>query len=200
MKIKKITVGFTLIMITFLGACGSRTVNNKNISNEVSEINSSKEKNTDEIVKNDELGNYKGLKIGDTIPVKYSKSYNGKYAFDFTLNKVEYTEQSLGGEEPGYETGFIIADITIKNTGKEELDMNTFNNINYGSAVFVYGKKYGFTSFDEMKELKPGESNTGKMVTIFSKVSNTLTRGLEGTSTVFSYDIKADEIGDYVPE
>ena len=180
---------FAILNVLVLGACGNKTESNR--------TNSSSNKRSK---KNDELRNYKNLKIGDKVSVNYAKEYDGKYAFDFTLNKVEFTDQSLGGEEPVYEGGFIIADVTITNTGKDNLSLDIFDNVKYGPAIFSYGADYGLDGLKESQKLAVGETTEGKIVAVFSRSGNTLTRGLEGTSTVFSYDIKADEIGDYVPE
>lgn len=197
MKIKKIVIGLTLTSILFLGACDIKKNDDKKIINKTSETNNSNKLDKKEV---DELGDYKGLKIGDTVSVKYAGIYKGKYSFDFTLNSLKYTNQSLGGEEPEYESGFIIADVTILNTGKENLEMDTFSDITYGPTIFGYGKDYGFDSLDSEKEIKTGEKVTGKLVVGHSKTSNKIKQGLEGTTTTFSYDIKADEIGNYVPE
>ncbi|TFI73696.1 hypothetical protein [Carnobacterium divergens] len=192
---KKILIGLVLTSGLILGACDSKEVSDESTDNKVSK----------EVIKNKKqvnegLENYKGLKIGDTVSVKYADVYKDKYAYDFTLNKLEFTDQVLGGKEPKYESGFIIAYVTIKNTGNDKLGLDIFDNVTYGSAIFSYGKKYGFQGLDESTELAVGDTVVGKMVVRFSKIDNTITNGLEGTSTVFSYDIKADEIGDYVPE
>lgn len=191
---KTILLSLLLLNVFSISACG------RDETSEVLQTSESIIAKKKEIKKNGSLGNHTGLKIGDTISVKYAKEFKGENDFDFTLNKIEFTDQPLAGEEPAYERGFLIADVTLKNTGNSLLSVDVITNINYGTSVFSYGSDYGFNSFDESEELNKGESKTGKIVVMYPKASGALTRGLEGTSTVFSYDIKADEIGDYVPE
>ncbi|WP_413537229.1 hypothetical protein [Carnobacterium divergens] len=189
---KKIFV-LALISVSIMAGCGNESKLKDNDSQVSEQPLKKSKKETDELV------SYTGLKIGDTVAVKYSKGYGGKYAFDFTLNKVEFTDQSLNGEAPAYESGFVIFNVTIKNTGKDFLEIGSLDNSNYGS-ILSYGKDYGFKGLDADEEIQTGESMTGEMVARYGKKGNQLTWGLEGVTTTFSYDIKADEIGDYVPE
>ncbi|MGX7417485.1 hypothetical protein ACWOFR_01645 [Carnobacterium gallinarum] len=193
---KKLVMTMVLGSMLIIGACGNNkeeSMNKENISNQESPSKKISEKT-------DDIESYKGLRIGDLVSVNYAKAFKGKYAFDFTLNKLEFTDQPLGGSEAEYESSFIIADITIKNVGKEALPLEQLENMKIGPAIFDFGVDYEFNDIDGSAKLGVGESITGKMVTDFRKLDSKLTWGLEGITTVFSYDIKADEIGDYVPE
>ncbi|MCO6019136.1 MULTISPECIES: hypothetical protein [Carnobacterium] len=191
---KKLVIISAIVSMVILGACSKGDVNK--VASETTKTKSSKEV---EKKGNKSLGDYKNLKLGDTVPIKYHESAEGKTAFDLTLNKIEFTDQALEGEEPNYESGFIIADITIKNTGTEPLEVGLLDGLSYGNN-FSYGSDYGFQGFDREGMLEVGKKETGKMVVGYSKLDNKLTWGLEGFTTIFSYDIKADEIGNYVPE
>ncbi|MCO6019139.1 hypothetical protein [Carnobacterium divergens] len=78
--------------------------------------------------------------------------------------------------------------------------MDQITGMQYGSSIVVLGERYDFKDLSENKLLELKESLTGKMVVQYPKKGNQLTWGLEGFTTTFSYDINADEIGDYVPE
>ncbi|MDT1957324.1 hypothetical protein MX629_02680 [Carnobacterium divergens] len=197
---KNLLIGLGLVGLLTVSACGNKEETTGKTVNEVSKTEAPKKNNTNKEKEVEGLGNYEGLKIGDKVSVKYGSSLEDKVAFDFTLNKMEYTDQSLGGKDPKYESGFIILDVTIKNTGKEPLEVDQITGVQYGSSIVVLGERYDFKDLSENKLLELKESLTGKMVVQYPKKGNQLTWGLEGFTTTFSYDIKADEIGDYVPE
>ncbi|TFI73694.1 hypothetical protein [Carnobacterium divergens] len=193
---KKSLIIAILASLIIIGGCDSKKEVGKNTSVEMSKKTKSKKVEK----KNIELGDYKNLKIGETVPIKYHESAEGKVAFDFTLNKVEFTNKELGGVEPEYESGFIVLDVTIKNTGEEPLEVDLLTGMKYGTSMVSLGERYGFSDLSESSEMGIKESKTGKMVFQHSKSSNRISWGLEGFTTTFSYDINADEIGDYVPE
>ncbi|SBO16732.1 hypothetical protein [Carnobacterium divergens] len=197
---KNLLIGLGLVGLLTVSACGNKEETAGETVNEVSKTEVPKKNNTNKEKEVEGLGNYEGLKIGDKVSVKYGSSLEDKVAFDFTLNKMEYTDQPLGGKDPKYESGFIILDVTIKNTGKEPLEVDQITGLQYGSSIVVLGERYDFKDLSENKLLELKESLTGKMVVQYPKKGNQLTWGLEGFTTTFSYDIKADEIGDYVPE
>ncbi|MPQ23169.1 hypothetical protein [Carnobacterium divergens] len=197
---KNLLIGLGLVGLLTVSACGNKEETAGETVNEVSKTEVPKKNNTNKEKEVEGLGNYEGLKIGDKVSVKYGSSLEDKVAFDFTLNKMEYTDQPLGGKDPKYESGFIILDVTIKNTGKEPLEVDQITGMQYGSSIVVLGERYDFKDLSENKLLELKESLTGKMVVQYPKKGNQLTWGLEGFTTTFSYDINADEIGDYVPE
>ncbi|WP_413524677.1 hypothetical protein [Carnobacterium divergens] len=197
---KNLLIGLGLVGLLTVSACGNKEETAGETVNEVSKTEVPKKNNTNKEKEVEGLGNYEGLKIGDKVSVKYGSSLEDKVAFDFTLNKMEYTDQPLGGKDPKYESGFIILDVTIKNTGKEPLEVDQITGMQYGSSIVVLGERYDFKDLSENKLLELKESLTGKLVVQYPKKGNQLTWGLEGFTTTFSYDIKADEIGDYVPE
>ncbi|MGX7417486.1 hypothetical protein ACWOFR_01650 [Carnobacterium gallinarum] len=195
---KKLVMTMVLGSIFILGACGNTTkeTSSKEDTSEKS-VTTEQKKDSKE---NEGLGDYKGLKIGDTVAVKGADMYDGTMDFDFTLNKIEYTIQPIAGKDPGYDSGFIIADVTIKNTGTEELDVDILASLQYSGAPFSFGSDFDLKELDDSEKLSKGESKTGKMIVYYKNLDGTITYGLEGYSTLFSYDIKVDEMKDYVAE
>ncbi|MDT1940122.1 MULTISPECIES: hypothetical protein [Carnobacterium] len=195
---KKLLIITALMSVIIISGYGSNKETTERKSNEV--IKTEEPKKSDGSKKNKGLEKYTSLKIGETVPIKYHESAEGSVAFDFILNKIEFTDQSLNGKSPEYESGFVILDVTLKNTGKEPLDVALISGMKYGTSMVVLGERYGFEDLSKNKELGLKESITGKMIVQYPKKGDQLTWGLEGFTTTFSYDIKADEIGDYVPE
>ncbi|MCO6019138.1 hypothetical protein CKN86_05345 [Carnobacterium divergens] len=107
---KNLLIGLGLVGLLTVSACGNKEETAGETVNEVSKTEVPKKNNTNKEKEVEGLGNYEGLKIGDKVSVKYGSSLEDKVAFDFTLNKMEYTDQPLGGKDPKYESGFIILD------------------------------------------------------------------------------------------
>ena len=151
---KYIKLSFILIItILFIAACNGddkvdEGVNEEENSNQ--ETNETEENETteedvineedssEEVTDNDEseedgdisFGNHQeGLRIGDTGTVVD----NDKNRYDVTLNSVTFKD-SVAGLEPNGET-FVVANITVKNTGDASFDAANMYNPGFGPEV-----------------------------------------------------------------
>ena len=95
MKIRNIIVGFSLISAFILGGCST--------NNKESDQSNNATGNNEESKANEGFGEYKGLKVGDTVSME---TIDVGITYDFTLNSVAFTDQPLNGKSPGYGNNF----------------------------------------------------------------------------------------------
>lgn len=185
-KYIKLTFPF-IVTLLFIVACNGNDnvderVNEK--ENEpakedvVTDENSSEEASEDEESEADDgisIGNHQeGLKIGDTGSVVD----NDENRYDVTLNSVTFKD-SVAGLEPNGET-FVVANITVENTGDNSFDAVNMYNPGFGpkggiettlNDVFMDAG----TEVDEdllEGEIAPGESVTGDHIFEIGEMSD----------------------------
>ncbi|MCM3739540.1 DUF4352 domain-containing protein [Oceanobacillus luteolus] len=196
---KYIKLSFILIItILFIAACNGddkvdEGVNEEENSNQ--ETNETEENETteedvineedssEEVTDNDEseedgdisFGNHQeGLRIGDTGTVVD----NDKNRYDVTLNSVTFKD-SVAGLEPNGET-FVVANITVKNTGDASFDAANMYNPGFGpegglqTTMNDIFRDAGVELDEELLEgeIAPGESVTGDHIFEIGEVSD----------------------------
>lgn len=195
---KKTTTLIALLMGAplILGACNDSNETDQRTATDESPLQEdhSTEDNVDEDVDNDttdtgtpveESEDQMDLVVGDTAVMHSNVS-----SFEFSLNSVEMVEE-IDGEIPELD-GYIIASITIENTGDEPIDAQETSRVfEYTSYLEGPGMPDDSAYYDEYEgvegDIAPGEEMSGTAVYqgYIEEVNHLRVKpGLAGTSLV----------------
>lgn len=183
-----IVCAILLMTMTVLGACGDQKENeppkkdNQTEDNQIkdneneSDNNSNQSGSTD---KNSDIEDQLNLKIGDT-----GKFVTVLGSYDMTLHEATLIDDEIEGEKSTRD-GFIILDLTIKNSGDENIDledvilsMEVASNLEHSGST---DHAHGFETLDAFEgELEPGKEKTAQFMTIVDDTAHYYFRKMVG--------------------